>query len=361
MNVLGQQLTRTEVLARVGDISQLGGPVPGVLTEGMANGVRTIDVRSPGGLSFVVIADRGLDIGRAEYLGVPLAWRSPVGEVSPAFADQHGLGWLDVFGGGLLTTCGLGTVGQPSQDAGQRLGLHGRISTVPAHAVRAFGEWLEDEYQITIEGCVREASALGPVLEMRRRITTTLGQPQLRVEDVVTNLGATATPHMFRYHCNFGYPLICEDTRIALDAQAVEPRDAPSAEAIGRLEDIWPPSRPSAEHVYTVDPTGDGHQATATLTNHTLAGGLAVSLRWSADTMPWLVVWKQLSRGSYVTALEPSNCHDDGRAAERRRGTLVELAPGEQRRYWLDITVNPAALAGQQTRSQTVEGTDNGC
>ena len=309
----------------------------------MANGVRVISVGSPGGLSFVVVADRCLDIGRAEYLGVPLAWRSPVGEVSPAFADLHELGWLDVFGGGLLTTCGLSTVGQPSQDAGQRLGLHGRISTTPAHSVRAAGEWLDDEYQITIEGCVREASALGPVLEMRRRITTTLGQPQLHVEDVVTNLWATAAPHMFRYHCNFGYPLICEDTRMELGAVAVQPRDAPSAEAISKIETIWPPSRPSTEHVYTVDPAGDGHQAAATLTNEKLAGGLSVSLRWSADTMPWLVVWKQLSRGSYVTGLEPSNCHDDGRAAERQRGTLVELAPGEQRRYWLDITVNPAA------------------
>lgn len=204
MNVLGQELTRTEVLARVGDVSQLGGLVPAVLSDGMANGVRVIDVRSPGGISFVVITDRGLDIGRAEYLGVPLAWRSAVGEVAPAFADQHGLGWLDVFGGGLLTTCGLSTVGQPSVDVGRSFGLHGRVSTLPAQAVRASGEWLEDEYVITIEGCVREASALGPALEMRRRITTTLGRPQLRVEDVVTNLGATATPHMFRYHCNFG-------------------------------------------------------------------------------------------------------------------------------------------------------------
>ncbi len=360
MNLLGQELTQAQILSRVGDVSQLGGPVPAVLTDGMANGVRIIDVRSPGGISFVVIADRGLDIGRAEYLGVPLAWRSPVGEVNPAFADQHALGWLDVFSGGLLTTCGLSTVGQPSLDAGQELGLHGRISTVPAHSVRASGEWVQDEYQVTIDGSIREASALGPVLEMRRRITTTLGRPQLRVEDIVTNHGATSTPHMFRYHCNFGYPLICEDTQMELGAEAVEPRDEPSAEAIGRLKNIWAPSQPSPEHVYTVDQAGDLGQATATLTNPKLAGGLAVSLHWSDDTMPCLVVWKQLSRGSYVVALEPSNCHDDGRAAERRRGTLIDLAPGEQRRYWLEVTVSPAASSSQQHRSPTVKGTDDG-
>ncbi len=80
-----------------------------------------------------------------------------------------------------------------------------------------------------------------------------------------------------------------------------------------------------------------------------------MSLNWSRDTLPWLVVWKQLSRGTYVLALEPSNCHDDGRAAERRRGTLVELEPGQHRRYWLDITVLP----GQGTQPPFTEGTAN--
>jgi hypothetical protein len=342
VNILGKQLTRQEVMSRIGDISQLGGPIPGVLTEGMANGVRTIDVRSPGGISFVVLLDRGMDIGRAEYLGVPLAWRSPLGEVYPTFAERHGLGWLDAFGGGLLTTCGLATVGQPSVDAGEHLGLHGRISMCPARSVRATGEWVDDEYVITVEGWVREGSALGPVLEMHRRITTTLGQPRLRVRDVVTNHGPAMTPHMFRYHCNFGFPLIGETTQMDVRALAVEPRDEPSADAIHRLEELWAPTAPTAEHVYTVEPSTDTGTASATLTNTELAGGTTLSLRWSQDTLPWLVVWKQLSRGTYVTALEPSNCHDDGRAAERARGTLTELAPGEQRRYELEICIAPA-------------------
>jgi len=341
VNLFGQELTQDEVLGRVGDISQIGGHVSAVLSDGRANGVRTIDVRSPGGISFTVIADRGLDIGRADYRGIPLAWRSPLGEVSPAFRDQHPLGWLDVFGGGLLTTCGLRTVGQPSYDAGESLGLHGNVSMLPAQGVRCAGDWVQDEYAVTIEGEVREASALGPVLQMRRRITTTLGRPHLRVEDVVTNLGAAPTPHMFRYHCNFGFPLLSEDARLQLGALTVEPRDEASADAVHKLERVWPPSPPAKEHVYTVEPADTARGASATLINPTLAGGIKVSLHWSRDTLPWLVVWKQLSRGTYVLALEPSNCHDDGRAAERRRGTLVELEPGQHRRYWLDITVLP--------------------
>jgi hypothetical protein len=343
VNILGSEMTRREVMSRVGDIAQLGGPVPGVLTDGMANGVRTVDVRSPGGISFVVLLDRGMDIGRAEYRGVPLAWRSPVGEVNPTFAESQGLGWLDAFGGGLLTTCGLTTVGQPSVDAGEHLGLHGRVSTRAARSVRAMGEWVDDEYVVTVEGWVREASAVGPVLEMHRRMTTTLGQPRLKVQDVVTNLGPVVTPHMFRYHCNFGFPLIGDQTQMNLGALGVEPRDEPSADAADRLEVLWAPTEPNAEHVYTVEPTADAGTASVTLTNPELAGGITLRLRWSQDTLPWLVVWKQLSRGTYVTALEPSNCHDDGRAAERARGTLTELAPGEQRRYELEIDVFPSS------------------
>lgn len=358
MNLFGRELTREEILARVGDISQVGGHVPAVLSEGMANGVRTIDVRSPGGISFVVIADRGLDIGRADYCGVPLVWRSPVGEVNPVFAEQHPYGWLDVFGGGLLTTCGLGAVGQPSYDAGESLGLHGKVSRLPAQGVRYAGDWVQDEYVVTIEAEVREASALGPVLQMRRRITTALGRPQLRVEDVVTNLGAAPTPHMFRYHCNFGFPLLSEDARLQLGSRAVEPRDEASAEAADKLEQIWPPSSRSKEHVYTVEPADTAGGASAALSNPTLAGGITLSLHWSRDTLPWLVVWKQLSRGNYVLALEPSNCHDDGRAAERRRGTLVELEPGQHRRYWLDVTVVPGQ-PDQGPQPLLTEGTTN--
>lgn len=355
MNLFGQELTREEVLARVGDIAQIGGYFPAVLTDGLANGVRTIEVRSPGGLSFAVIADRGLDLGRADYCGVPLVWRSPVGEVNPAFAGPDPYGWLDVFGGGLLTTCGLQTVGQPSNDAGEHLSLHGKVSTLPAHDVRSAGAWVGDQYIVTVEGEVREASALGPVLQLRRRITTTLGQPRLRVEDVVTNLGTGPTPHLFRYHCNFGFPLLSEHARLQVGGGAVEPRDAASAEAVDQLEQVGPPSGRSPERVYTVEATGTASAAHAALSNPLLAGGITVSLNWPRDTLPWLVVWKQLSRGTYVLALEPSTCHDDGRAAERRRGSLVELEPGEQRRYWLDLTVVPGPAQGPQP--QFTEGT----
>jgi len=343
VNLLGEQLSRAEVLDRVGDVGQLGGAEPAVLTDGTSAGVRVIQVRSAGGLSFTVIADRALDIGTADYCGVPLAWRSPVGVAHPAFTPGTDRGWLDTFGGGLVTTCGLATVGQPSQDGADRLGLHGRISSVPAGSVRSGGGWVGDEYVVTVSGRVREASALGAVLQLERRITTRVGQPTLRVDDIVTNVGRTRTPHMFRYHCNLGYPLLSSETTADLKTQSVEARDTfqdrPSTQSTEDLTRFTGPTEGADESVHTVTPSGTGAWAQAVMTNPRLLGGMSLTLRWTRRTLPWLVVWKQLAAGTYVTALEPSTGHDEGRRAERARGTPLDLKPNEQRRYALEITV----------------------
>lgn len=343
MRLFDRDLSRQEVLDAVGDADQLGGVTAAVLSDGPAAGSRALTVRSPGGLSFVALPDRGLDIGWADHRGLPLAWRSPVGDVGPAFAEPSGAGWLRTFGGGLLTTCGLSTVGRPSTDAGEELGLHGRYSSTPAREVAWSTEWSGDERVVTIFGRVREASALGPVLELRRTLTTVLGSGRLRVQDVVTNLGAAPAPHMFRYHLNLGFPLVDQDSRISCAADDVVPRDAASAAGLGRWQQLDAPSAPVPEQVFTVTPAGAGEWATATLLNP--PGRTSLRLSWSRDTLPLFVVWKQPTRRTQVTALEPSNCSDDGRAAERARGTLMELGPGEERTYTLDLeVVEPGAF-----------------
>jgi hypothetical protein len=44
-----------------------------------------------------------------------------------------------------------------------------------------------------------------------------------------------------------------------------------------------------------------------------------------------------LAPGMYLTGLEPATCGILGRAAERERGTIDWLAPGETRRF--DVTI----------------------
>lgn len=95
--LFGRQWTRQELLTYVGDISQLGGIRLSTLADGPERGVRAADVRTGGGLNFTVLLDRGMDIGQAEYRGVPLAWVSATGPVAPAFYEPHGTGWLRTF------------------------------------------------------------------------------------------------------------------------------------------------------------------------------------------------------------------------------------------------------------------------
>lgn len=337
MKLYGRRYTRRELLDAVGDADQLGGATPQVLTDGPAHGMRMITVRSPGGLSFVCLPDRGLDLGWADYRGRPLAWRSPVGDIGPAFAEPLGHGWLRTFGGGLVTTCGLTSVGQPGVDQGETLGLHGRFSSTPAREVTWSTDWSDDERVVTVSGRVREASALGPVLESRRTITTTLGGIRLHIEDVVTNLGAAPTPNMFRYHVNLGFPMVDHESRIECDAAEVHPRDAFSRAGLQTWNTVDQPSDPVAEQVFTATLKQPEKAASALVVNP--GSRPSLRLRWSGDTLPLLLVWKQPTRRTYVTALEPSNCRDDGRAAERAAGTLVGLGAGEERRYWLELSV----------------------
>ena len=50
--------------------------------------------------------------------------------------------------------------------------------------------------------------------------------------------------------------------------------------------------------------------------------------------------------GLHVLGIEPANCYVEGRAAERARGSLQYLEPGESRRYDLALDVSAAGPQG---------------
>lgn len=340
MYLNGRHYTRSDLLDRVGDVTQLGAVVPATLSEGAAAGLRTLSVINPGGLSYCCLPDRGLDLGAADWRGTSMSWHSPVEDIAATFAERTGKGWLRTFSGGLLTTCGLTSVGQPGHDGDEVLGLHGRYSTIPARNVGWSVDWQGDDLIATIQGRVREVNALGTVIELRRSIRSVFGDGTLRIDDIVTNLGAVAAPHMFRYHLNYGFPLVDADTRIRVPAGVVAPRDDVSALYLETLDTVPPPSHPSPDRVVTIAVDGSAPDPRSGFINP--PGRPNVSIRWSRDTLPFLIIWKQPSRRSYVTGLEPSNCDDAGRLAARQAGNLVELAPDEQQHHWLEISVEPS-------------------
>jgi Domain of unknown function (DUF4432) len=72
--------------------------------------------------------------------------------------------------------------------------------------------------------------------------------------------------------------------------------------------------------------------------------GLGVFQRYDGGALPHHITWRQLGTVAYVVAMEPSTNRDAGRFDARARGELTELAPGEERRYRLEI----GALDGHQ-------------
>jgi hypothetical protein len=67
------------------------------------------------------------------------------------------------------------------------------------------------------------------------------------------------------------------------------------------------------------------------------AAGLGVFQRYDPATLPRHITWRQLGTVAYVVAMEPSTNRDAGRFDARERGELRYLAPGEERRYRLEV------------------------
>ena len=67
--------------------------------------------------------------------------------------------------------------------------------------------------------------------------------------------------------------------------------------------------------------------------------GIAMSLKFKKDQLPWLTNWQHWGNGEYVTGLEPGTDPCWGQAKSRQEGTLIQLEPGEKKSYDLEIEV----------------------
>jgi hypothetical protein len=328
------------VLDRIGRLSQIGGITHFSHADGKAKGVSTLRVRTAAGLELWVVPDRGMDVFEASFRGQSLCWHSPTGIVHPSYFSSRGIEWLKTFAGGMLTTCGLSTVGSPSEDGGESLGLHGPIANTPAESVAWSEKWEGDDCLFTVSGTVREASVHGPNLVLERTILTTLHSASFALHDVVENQGLQDSPLMILYHFNFGFPLLTERSKIfssSVGREAATPFAAATEEEWDRF---GAPRRGVEERVYFHRMEADASGwVTVVLVSDVDRADFGVALRYDRATLPEFVQWKMNAPNHYVLGLEPGNCRSLGRAAERARGTLVTLAPGERREFRVEVTV----------------------
>lgn len=349
--LFGRDWSKDELMRHIGDVDQVGGAKRMMLVEGNTAGCEAVEFRTGTGLRFVVLPGRGLDISECEWCGESLAWRSHTGDVAAPYFDPEGYNWLRSFYGGLLLTCGMswagapcvdpspyGPEGYPTVDADGNwslmggVGLHGRISHIPAKNLYVDGAWDGDDYTFWCQGKVREAQVFKANLEMTRKISAKLGENTIWVHDRVENLGHEPQEFMHLYHCNFGFPLCQEGAQYLINSRETTPRDDVAAPGIGEWAQFPAPTPHYAEQCFYHDVAVDANnQATVALVNRNACAGrgLGCAITYNKTTLPYFTQWKMPNQGTYVTGLEPANCKVEGRIKYRKDGSLKILEPGE--------------------------------
>ncbi len=355
MRFAGKFWKKEEILKRVGDITQIGGTRLVELGEGKEKGVIAVDFRCGNGFNFTVLPDRGMDISYAEYQGKALGWISPTKQVAPYYFEPEGMGWLRSFFGGLLTTCGLTYAGAAGEDPEAEclvscvpcketnkcyLGLHGRISNIPAEGVVCGGRWDGEDYLIWAEGHMRESIVFGECLEMERRIWSYIGERRLFIRDIIRNIGFIPSPLMLLYHINIGFPLVDEGSYLLGAVKNVIPRDEEAQKGLEEYNHFSPPIPGFKEQVFYLElQEDDKGMVTVGIANKGLMEGMGFYVTYNKTSLPFFTEWKMMGEGVYVVGLEPGNCHVQGRAKEREMGTLEILKPGEEKVVELEMGV----------------------
>lgn len=370
VHLYGRDLTRRDIAAHAGALSQFAGVRLMTLSDGVERGIRMLEFRTGSGLRFTVLVDRAMDIAEVEHKGRAIGWHSPAGFRHPGLYDaegEGGLGWARSFSG-FLVTCGLDHTLGPEEVSASNYGyphrkaihhvLHGRVTGIPAR-LTGYGErWDGDKCVLWAEGTVTQACVFGEALRLTRRIEADAGGDEIRLIDRVENIGFHATPHMYFYHVNLAHPIVDEGARYvapvtdvvwaahagaAYRQQNVGYRRCP-APLVGFSEQVW-------QHEMAADRAGEVPVA---LVNDRLSLGLMMTTL--KHQLPCAYQWQYFQAGNYTMALEPSTHHVLGDNAARARGEMIWLGAGECRDYASRFTVldGAGAVAAAEARIRAI-------
>ena len=330
---------------KISNPAQLGGIETSVLDNGAGRGVRVAWVNTGTGLRYKLVLDRAMDIADAFFNQHSLAWLSHLGITNPQPLSHNGIDWIKTFGGGMLVTCGLDHIGGPETDSFGERGLHGAISNTAAEIESIIQpDPLSGKMEMSITGNMKQSQPLGTRLELRRTISSTLGQASIKIHDEVINRGNTKLPHMLLYHFNFGWPLVDEGTEILWDGNWT-PRETGDKNKIFKqgndfhkcLAPLDDHSGGGEEAVFIDAEANAASECECGLRNDKL--GLSVSIKFQKKQLPWLTNWQHFGKGEYVIGLEPGTNPPIGQAKARASNELLFLEPGEKRVYDIEIRV----------------------
>ncbi len=329
---------KEELSQYVGHMNQVAGAKPFEFKGGRAEGVKAIEVKTGSGFRFTVVPDRAMDIANAEFCGKPIAWMCKNGIVAPQYFENGGYGFHRTFMGGLLTTCGLTQVGAPGVDGDEVLGVHGRISHLPAESVNVHEAWQDEDYVIKIEGILRETSLYAENLVLRRTITTKMGESRFWVHDIIRNEGYNESPFMVLYHVNFGFPVVSENSKLYCSSKKVRPWINQNGEEAGGNYDKF--ERPGPDYRYNLflhDLNVDQKRARFGIINEAIKFG--AYLTFDPSQLPLVTEWKMMGQQDYVVAIEPGNCIPEGRLEAAKNNRLHSLKAGQSYEIEYEIGV----------------------
>jgi len=323
------------------------------LRGGKQAGVDVVEVNN-GRLRFTVVPTRGMNVHELYCGDVRLGWDSPVTElVNPLFinpADRGGLGWLDGFNE-WMTRCGYEFAGHPGEDDEKMLTLHGKASNLPASKVEVF---LKDN-RLHVRGRVEEKMFKFVNLEMVTDISTEIGSTSVRFDDTLTNRGSNPQEFEIIYHANYGEPLLEKGSRFLAPARSVTPFDDRAVEELKDYQVYYAPTKGYGETVYCMElNAGADGRTTVMLQNADATRGVAMS--YNVDSLPFFTLWKNTDVGEkgYVTGLEPGSGYPFNRAVERERGRVKKIAPGQARKFQVEVGLLMDAAAVKKTAADIV-------
>jgi hypothetical protein len=292
-----------------------------------------------------------------------LGWKSPVeGPVHPKFvhtSDANGLGWLEGFNE-LVVRCGLEYNGGPEFNPNGTVlyPLHGKIANTPAKKVSVSVD--PKEGRIAITGVVDEGRLFGNKMRLTSTISTRIGRSEITISDTVTNMSGDPGELELIYHTNFGIPLLGAGAKIVLPAVRVAAYDKASLQHISQWDQYGPDSLRIADACYFIELAAAADGATQAVLRNA-AGDRGICYRFNRKQLPHFTLWKnqQSVADGYATGLEPGTNLPNNKTFEKKKGRVVQLAPGESREFRLtleSLTGRDAVAAAEKSVSELQHG-----
>lgn len=312
----------------IGHESQLWNVEESRLVGGRGDGMRILKVRNAIGLELEINLSRGCDISRVFYKGINLGFFSPCGYVGPSYFEKDG--FARHFTAGFMTTCGLHNAGIPCTVDGEFHPLHGRFSYTPCET---YNRETSDS-EITINATLKDQVIFGDKLTVVRQIKCSKNEARFSIKDKIINETGSDVGIMLMYHCNTGYPLLCEESELIIPSVSVVPRDEEAAKGMDRRNIVESPVAGYQEQCFYHELHGNTRVG---IRNRNLGIGLWID--YNADELPCFTQWKMMGVHDYVIGLEPGTCNPCGREVAKEKGLLKVVKRDDYFETGVEFTV----------------------